>query len=329
MGPKNKLWSQVSSSQALTWEMWDAETPDIHEKVKVEHQCHYEVSLANFKQENPEGVLQTPEQYEGAINFLVPFLEQVMAVITENTGFTISVLVGGPSPVANGDLVTFHIHKGVTKEEHPLDFGSFAHKLVNDSLIPKFIEFLGKAFLDDVCASHSLSKAATPDTPTPTTSNMPDSMAVLVNVAHKSQLNAKNATLVNTNDNEDHNSQDEHTVFGSPTYDNLLSPGTTPLIPNNAHHWDAEAAPDTLNPDHLLLLSTMGSLLLAMTNVLSSGTMVLLSPEAPSVLQQSPPTSWMDQEIIKAVPHCSLHNAVQYGGKRKMQTSETSAMSPP
>ncbi|KAF9503751.1 hypothetical protein BS47DRAFT_1369300 [Hydnum rufescens UP504] len=148
MGPKNKLWSQVSSSQALTWEMWDAKTPDIHEKVEVEHQCRYEISLANFEQENPEGV---------------------MAVVTENTGFMISVLVGGPSPVANGNLATFHIHKGVTKEEHPLDFGSFAHELVNDSLIPKFIEFLSKAFhsftVDDVCASHSLATER-PEIPT-------------------------------------------------------------------------------------------------------------------------------------------------------------------
>ena len=45
-------------------------------------------------------------------------------------------------------LIHFHssIHKGETKEDHPLDFGSFAHELLNDTMIPKYIEFLRKLF---------------------------------------------------------------------------------------------------------------------------------------------------------------------------------------
>ncbi|KAF9509452.1 hypothetical protein BS47DRAFT_1365255 [Hydnum rufescens UP504] len=145
-------------------------------------------------------------------------------------------------------------------------------------------------------------------------SNMPDGMAALVNVTHKSQLDAKNATPVNTNDDEDHNSQDEHTVFGSPTCDNLLSPGTTPLIPNNAHHWDVEAVPDTLNPDCLFI-------------VVGDDQCVVIRNNGPAV--SSPPTSQMDQEIVKAVPRCSLHNAVQYDvsskGKMDMEDNESDA----
>ena len=45
-------------------------------------------------------------------------------------------------------LIHFHssIHKGEIPGDHPMAFGSFAHELINNMLVPKFIEFLCELF---------------------------------------------------------------------------------------------------------------------------------------------------------------------------------------
>jgi hypothetical protein len=79
----------------------------------------------------------------------------------------VSWICGGPSPILNGELTTAQyvsastsfncafthidlphssIHRGVTVDEHPVDFGGFAHDMFNNDVIPIYIDFLNKVF---------------------------------------------------------------------------------------------------------------------------------------------------------------------------------------
>ena len=63
MGPKNKLFSKVSSSQALTKEMWENESPEVHAMVEKERQKRYNKEMAEFNRVQLVGS-QSPEQFQ-------------------------------------------------------------------------------------------------------------------------------------------------------------------------------------------------------------------------------------------------------------------------
>ncbi|KAF9516611.1 hypothetical protein BS47DRAFT_1360254 [Hydnum rufescens UP504] len=48
MGPKNKLFSKVSSLQALTKEMWEKESDEVHVKIQNACQAQYEEAMAEY-----------------------------------------------------------------------------------------------------------------------------------------------------------------------------------------------------------------------------------------------------------------------------------------
>jgi hypothetical protein len=63
MGPKNKPFSPVSSSQALTKEMWEKESPDVRKLVEDERQRRFKEAVASFERENSD-LPRTPEQFQ-------------------------------------------------------------------------------------------------------------------------------------------------------------------------------------------------------------------------------------------------------------------------
>jgi hypothetical protein len=63
MGPNQKLFCPMSSSQALTKEIWEGESPEVRALVIKERQDRHEAALAQFELlETSEN--RTPEQYQ-------------------------------------------------------------------------------------------------------------------------------------------------------------------------------------------------------------------------------------------------------------------------
>ncbi|KAF9506837.1 hypothetical protein BS47DRAFT_1399124 [Hydnum rufescens UP504] len=163
MGPNGKPISKISVSQALTKEMWENESPEVRAQVKMEHQSQYKEAIEEYEHVQLIGS-QSPQQFQNAIDHLYTYLQQVSMVVTDHTGFMITIVVGGPSPAASSELITSHVHKGEIAGDNPIDFGSYAHETFNDVLMPKFTEFLMKMFSQDICDAQSLMplKSATP-----------------------------------------------------------------------------------------------------------------------------------------------------------------------
>ena len=64
-GPKDKPFSPVSSSQALTKEIWEKESPEVRKLVEEERQRCYNEALATYERETSESDLpRTPEQFQ-------------------------------------------------------------------------------------------------------------------------------------------------------------------------------------------------------------------------------------------------------------------------
>ncbi|KAF9507537.1 hypothetical protein BS47DRAFT_1398539 [Hydnum rufescens UP504] len=166
MGPNGKPVSKISVSQALTKEMWENKSLEVCAQVEMECQSQYKEAIEEYEHIQLIGS-QSLQQFQNAIDHLYIYLQQVSMVVTNHTGFAITIVVGGPSPAASGKLITSHVHKGEIAGDNPIDFGSYAHETFNDVLMPKFTEFLMKMFrkfLFDICDARSLMppKSATP-----------------------------------------------------------------------------------------------------------------------------------------------------------------------
>ncbi|KAF9503759.1 hypothetical protein BS47DRAFT_1402100 [Hydnum rufescens UP504] len=149
MGLNGKPVSKISVSQALMKEMWENESLEVRAQVETECQSRYKEAIEGYECVQLIGS-QSLQQFQNAIDHLYTYLQQVSTVVTDHTGFAITIVVGGPSPAASGELITSHVHKGEIAGDNPIDFGSYAHKTFNDVLMPKFAEFLTKMFPQDI-----------------------------------------------------------------------------------------------------------------------------------------------------------------------------------
>ncbi|KAF9514328.1 hypothetical protein BS47DRAFT_1392599 [Hydnum rufescens UP504] len=209
----------MSSSQALMKEIWEKETSSVRTSVEMQRQVCYDAVVAKWEQAQLSST-QTPEQYQNAIDYMHPFLEQVAEIVSINTGFAIMILCGGPSPTANGNLVT---SQGKTVEDHPLDFRSFAHELFNDAIMPKYSEFVNVVYSKEVCDAQSLWSLRSGSIGiAPAITDSEDVAVMVTNSAHCPHVMSPNHSCSPSLDHSfglddegnDHGSDDECAVFG-------------------------------------------------------------------------------------------------------------------
>ncbi|KAF9513474.1 hypothetical protein BS47DRAFT_1393319 [Hydnum rufescens UP504] len=223
--------------------MWEKESDEVCVKIQNVREAQYKEAMAEYNQVQLV-CSQSPEQFQNAIDHIYPYLQQVATVITEHTRFMISIIVRGPSPAAKGEIVTSHIHKGEISGDHLLNFGSYAHDIFANVVMPKFIKFVNQVFPQDIQDSRSLmpAKSLTPEVA------LLEAAADGAATVHKAkEFSAENdledkdrdaddsGADNKDSDSSDHNSKDEHVTFNH--YSCVVSHSPTPA---NQRHYGAK-----------------------------------------------------------------------------------------
>ncbi|KAF7977147.1 hypothetical protein HWV62_4559 [Athelia sp. TMB] len=120
-------------------------------------------ALASLASAELDTVDPSPEQYQDGINLLPSYLEAVLSEASRRTGWSFSVLMGGPMPVNNGDIQTASINIGHTTTG--ITFKD-TYREFETAVVRPYTEFLRVVYPSDVRATRALSleaQAATKD----------------------------------------------------------------------------------------------------------------------------------------------------------------------
>ncbi|EAU89960.2 hypothetical protein CC1G_05876 [Coprinopsis cinerea okayama7 len=145
---------RISIIHRVTEECWKNETPEtkaeieeLEKQILEEREKRKEV-LANVLLDAMERDEESPETYIRNIEVLKEIFNGVLSALAKKTGWSFTVLCGGPDPMKNdGEIRTVSYHEG--RNVHGLTFNK-AHPTFHDTYIKPFSAFLHMIYPEDV-----------------------------------------------------------------------------------------------------------------------------------------------------------------------------------
>ncbi|PPQ77171.1 hypothetical protein CVT26_008091 [Gymnopilus dilepis] len=99
---------------------------------------------------------KAPEARQKCILGLVRFVQPILDLICEATGWKASFIAGGPEPAHDGKLNVIGIHSGKTSGDVPMDFGALEREAIRKTLIPMYGRFLKRCYSVEECHARAL-----------------------------------------------------------------------------------------------------------------------------------------------------------------------------
>ncbi|PPQ73933.1 hypothetical protein CVT26_006554 [Gymnopilus dilepis] len=97
-----------------------------------------------------------PESRQVCINNIAPFMQSLLDLFAEHTGWRIVLLAGGPEPAAGGRLNIVGLASGGTKGAVNNTFPQAEHDKYHNQVLPAFSDFLRKCYTLEDCRASAL-----------------------------------------------------------------------------------------------------------------------------------------------------------------------------
>ncbi|KAG6834688.1 hypothetical protein H0H93_008024, partial [Arthromyces matolae] len=102
----------------------------------------------------------TPADIQTYIEAAVPFMQNVIDMVTRLTGMKGTFLLGGPEPADGGRLNVISIHSGHTSGNVKMNFGVSEREAYQHHILPIFGKFLKKCYTMDECRARAIGSSA-------------------------------------------------------------------------------------------------------------------------------------------------------------------------
>ncbi|KAF9471337.1 hypothetical protein BDN70DRAFT_939020 [Pholiota conissans] len=99
---------------------------------------------------------RAPEDRQRCIQGLVGFMQPILDMVSDCTGWSFTVIGGGPEPAQKGQLNIISIHSGTTSGDVKMNFGRAERERYKRYIIPIFGSFLRMCYTPDECRSRAL-----------------------------------------------------------------------------------------------------------------------------------------------------------------------------
>ncbi|PPQ76570.1 hypothetical protein CVT24_010516 [Panaeolus cyanescens] len=148
----------VSVREEVARRLFESRVPaETRELMQARADEDHEKALAAWATKRKERTISTaPEDRQKCIDALASVVQPLLDAICDATGWTVSLIAGGPEPADGGKLHLQMIHSGTTSGAEPMDFGRAEHVRIPALLYPMFWDFLHRVYPTDVCKSRAL-----------------------------------------------------------------------------------------------------------------------------------------------------------------------------
>ncbi|KAF9471528.1 hypothetical protein BDN70DRAFT_776825, partial [Pholiota conissans] len=162
---KNRLGDLKGKRDRLAAER-DKIARDMFAKLDTEEQNHWKAMALSEHDEQMKQYKEdlklaskpsrAPADRQRCIQGLVGFMQPILDMVTDCTGWSFTVIGGGPEPAQKGQLNIISIHSGTTSGDIKMNFGRAERERYKRYIIPIFGSFLRMCYTPEECRSRSL-----------------------------------------------------------------------------------------------------------------------------------------------------------------------------
>ncbi|PPQ80261.1 hypothetical protein CVT24_006601 [Panaeolus cyanescens] len=116
----------------------------------------HDEALRQFEEMVNKPPSQLPEDRQKVIQGLAVFVQPILDLICEATGWKATLIAGGPEPADEGRLNIVSYHSGTTKGDVKMNFGRSERAAYQKYLVPVYHNFLRKCYTVEECRAMSL-----------------------------------------------------------------------------------------------------------------------------------------------------------------------------
>ncbi|THU75749.1 hypothetical protein K435DRAFT_880234, partial [Dendrothele bispora CBS 962.96] len=154
-GVKEKS-SRLTLHQRIVREEFAKLTSDEKEKWTSESKEQHENAIEEWEQKQALDFSSDPAARQSCIANLPSFVQPILDGICEATGWTATLIVGGPEPADQGCLNVVSIHSGKTRGRAPQTFGTAMRREYKAQILPVFGEYLKRCYTIADCRARAL-----------------------------------------------------------------------------------------------------------------------------------------------------------------------------
>ncbi|KDR76072.1 hypothetical protein GALMADRAFT_139832 [Galerina marginata CBS 339.88] len=134
---------------------------DDEEQRRWKDEClrEHRVAIAAWKEEMERETSTAPEDRQRCIMGLVQFVQPILDLLCDATGWKATLIAGGPEPAHDGRLNIISVHSGTTTGDIPMNFGRAERLRFQKHIVPIYGSFLQKCYSPEECHSRALSQA--------------------------------------------------------------------------------------------------------------------------------------------------------------------------
>ncbi|KAF9471459.1 hypothetical protein BDN70DRAFT_819959 [Pholiota conissans] len=125
-----------------------------YEKQAVQEQ---EDAVAKIEKALNDPPSEDPVDRQRVLTTLPNFIQPVLDLVTQHSGWKATLLIGGPEPADNGRLNVMSFHSGETSGSVKMNFGRAERRAYKDYVLPIFGNFLKKCYTVEDCRAAALS----------------------------------------------------------------------------------------------------------------------------------------------------------------------------
>ncbi|PPR04509.1 hypothetical protein CVT24_013115 [Panaeolus cyanescens] len=192
-------------------------------------QVQYESELARWKESKNNPIPDDPQSYQHCISNLPAVVQPLLDLISQATGWKVTMLAGGPCPSRDGRMSMVSLHSGTTNGEIPMTFGKFESVRYRKYITPMFTNFLRNCYSVEECRRRTLGGDAA-DAGMPGYDDA-DGSGAAFEMLPENPAHAASSDAQTTNHGRTISAQSRST---SPSSDSSTSRAATPL--NSPHH---------------------------------------------------------------------------------------------
>ncbi|KAF9535907.1 hypothetical protein CPC08DRAFT_731758, partial [Agrocybe pediades] len=126
------------------------------EAFEEEAREEYEAELAQWQKDMDGQLSESPESRQRCIEGLVRFMQPVLDLVAEATGWKCTFMAGGPEPAHGGRLNVISVHAGTTTGDIKMNFGRAERVRYKEGILPIFGHFLKMCYTPDECRARAL-----------------------------------------------------------------------------------------------------------------------------------------------------------------------------
>ncbi|KAF9471141.1 hypothetical protein BDN70DRAFT_820400, partial [Pholiota conissans] len=146
IGVRNKIYKEA----------YDELDDDEKAECEARSQAEYDDAMAKLEAVLNGNASTKPEDRQRVIEGLPKFVQPIIDLVAEHTGWKVTVIAGGPEPADNGRLNMISIHSGLCTGTIPMNFGRAERTSYKQFVVPVFANFLKKCYTVEECRAASL-----------------------------------------------------------------------------------------------------------------------------------------------------------------------------